>query len=132
MLNKYQSEFQSWIEKEKKAIQLINIVGQLWFDKSIELVLFRKPLFDIGSSEILSYHQYAKEVSGKEINIYETLELAKTIANSNLAPSRIDIGRLAAEWLEDNNTNIQDFVIGKLNKHIGKDKINLKPKDVIL
>ncbi|WP_448103705.1 glyceraldehyde-3-phosphate dehydrogenase [Pedobacter panaciterrae] len=132
MLNKYQSEFQSWIEKEKKAIQLINIVGQLWFDKSIELVLFRKPLFDIGSSEILSYHQYAKEVSGKDINIYETLELAKTIANSNLAPSRIDIGRLAAEWLEDNNTNIQDFVIGKLSKHIGKDKINLKPKDVIL
>jgi glyceraldehyde 3-phosphate dehydrogenase len=132
MLNKYQSEFQSWIEKEKKAIQLINIVGQLWFDKSIELVLFRKPLFDIGSSEILSYHQYAKEVSGKDINIYETLELAKTIANSNLAPSRIDIGRLAAEWLEDNNTNIQDFVIGKLRKHIGKDKINLKPKDVIL
>jgi glyceraldehyde 3-phosphate dehydrogenase len=132
MLNKYQSEFQSWIEKEKKAIQLINIVGQLWFDKSIELVLFRKPLFDIGSSEILSYHQYAKEVSGKDINIYETLELAKTIANSNLAPSRIDIGRLAAEWLEDNNTNIQDFVIGKLSKYIGKDKINLKPKDVIL
>nr|WP_294870792.1 glyceraldehyde-3-phosphate dehydrogenase [uncultured Pedobacter sp.] len=132
MLNKYQSEFQSWIEKEKKAIQLINIVGQLWFDKSIELVLFRKPLFDIGSSEILSYHQYAKEVSGKDINIYETLELAKTIANSNLAPSRIDIGRLAAEWLEDKNTNIQDFVIGKLSKHIGKDKINLKPKDVIL
>jgi glyceraldehyde 3-phosphate dehydrogenase len=132
MLNKYQSEFQSWIEKEKKAIQLINIVGQLWFDKSIELVLFRKPLFDIGSSEILSHHQYAKEVSGKDINIYETLELAKTIANSNLAPSRIDIGRLAAEWLEDKNTNIQDFVIGKLSKHIGKDKINLKPKDVVL
>lgn len=132
MLNKYQSEFQSWIEKEKKAIQLINIVGQLWFDKSIELVLFRKPLFDVSSSEILSYHQYAKEVSGKDISIYETLELATIIAHSNLAPSRIDIGRLASEWLEDNNTPIQDFVINKLSKHIGKDKISLKPKDVVL
>lgn len=132
MLNKYQSEFQSWIEKEKKAIQLINIVGQLWFDKSIELVLFTKPLFDVSSSEILSYHQYAKEVSGKDISIYETLELATTIANSNLAPSRIDMGRLANEWLDDNNTPIQDFVINKLSKHISKDKINLKPKDVVL
>ncbi|NRF41460.1 glyceraldehyde-3-phosphate dehydrogenase [Pedobacter foliorum] len=132
MLNKYQSEFQSWIEKEKKAIQLINIVGQLWFDKSIELVLFRKPLFDVSSSEILSYHQYAKEVSGKDISIYETLELATTIANSNLAPSRIDIGRLASEWLDDNNTPIQDFIISKLSKHIGKDKITLTPKDVVL
>jgi len=132
MLNKYQSEFQSWIEKEKKAIQLINIVGQLWFDKSIELVLFRKPLFDVSSSEILSYHQYAKEVSGKNISIYETLELATTIANCNLAPSRIDMGRLASEWLDDNNTPIQDFIINNLSKHIGKDKITLIPKDVVL
>ncbi|MBE9601023.1 glyceraldehyde-3-phosphate dehydrogenase [Pedobacter sp. MC2016-24] len=134
MLKKYQSEFQNWIEKEKKAIELINIVGQLWFDRSVELVLFRKPLFDVGSSEILSHHQYAKEVSGKDISIYETLELAHTIAKCNLAPSRIDIGRLASEWLEgnDNYASMHDFVISKLSKHIGKDKINLQPKDVVL
>jgi glyceraldehyde 3-phosphate dehydrogenase len=134
MLKKYQSEFQNWIEKEKKAIELINIVGQLWFDRSVELVLFRKPLFDVGSSEILSHHQYAKEVSGKDISIYETLELANTIAKCNLAPSRIDIGRLASEWLEgnDNYASMHDFVISKLSKHIGKDKINLQPKDVVL
>ncbi|AOM78656.1 glyceraldehyde-3-phosphate dehydrogenase [Pedobacter steynii] len=134
MLKKYQSEFQSWIEKEKKAIELINVVGQLWFDRSIELVLFRKPLFDVGSSEILAHHQYAKEVSGKDIGIYETLELAVTISKCNLAPSRVDIGRLASEWLEDNNNypTMNDFVVSKLSKHIGKDKINLKPKDVVL
>lgn len=134
MLKKYQSEFQNWIEKEKKAIELINIVGQLWFDRSVELVLFRKPLFDVGSSEILAHHQYAKEVSGKDISIYTTLELAATIAQCNLAPSRVDVGRLASEWLEDNNNypSIHDFVVDKLSKHIGKDKINLKPIDVIL
>ncbi|WP_410221312.1 glyceraldehyde-3-phosphate dehydrogenase [Pedobacter sp.] len=134
MLNKYQSEFQNWIEKEKKALELIHVVGQLWFDRSIELVLFRKPLFDVGSSEILAYHQYAKEVSGKDISIYETLELANTIAKSSLAPSRIDIGRLASEWLDESNNhgNMHDFIISKLSAHIGKDKITLKPKDVIL
>ncbi|MNK01785.1 Glyceraldehyde-3-phosphate dehydrogenase 2 [compost metagenome] len=134
MLKKYQSEFQNWIEKEKKAIELINIVGQLWFDRSVELVLFRKPLFDVGSSEILAHHQYAKEVSGKDISIYETLELAATIAKCNLAPSRVDVGRLASEWLENNNNypSIHDFVVDKLSKHIGKDKISLKAKDVVL
>lgn len=134
MLKKYQSEFQNWIEKEKKAIELIKVVGQLWFDRSIELVLFRKPLFDVGSSEILAHHQYAKEVSGKDISIYETLELATAISNSSIAPSRIDLGRLASEWLEDNRNypSIHDFIISKLGKHIGKDKISLKPKDVVL
>ncbi len=136
MLNKYQSEFQNWIEKEKKALELINVVGKLWFDRSIELVLFRKPLFDVGSSEILAHHQYAKEVTGKDISVYETLELAITIAKSNLAPSRIDIGRLATEWLEESNANnnvtMHSFIINKLGTYIGKDKINLKPKDVVL
>jgi len=134
MLNKYQSEFQNWIEKEKKAIELINVVGQLWFDRSIELVLFRKPLFDVGSSEILAYHQHAKTISGKDISIYETLELATEIAKSNLAPSRVDIGRLASEWLDENNDfdRMHDFVVSKLGKHIGRDKRKLKPKDVVL
>ncbi len=134
MLNKYQSEFQNWIEKEKKALELISAVGQLWFDRSIELVLFRKPLFDVGSSEILAHHQYAKDVSGKDISIYETLELTHTIARCSLAPSRIDIGRLAAEWLDEENTHssMHNFVVSKLGKHIGKDKIALKPKDVVL
>lgn len=134
MLTKYQSEFQNWIEKEKKAVELLNVVGQLWFDRSIELVLFRKPLFDVGSSEILAYHQYAKEISSKDISIYETLELAHVIAKCNLAPSRVDIGRLAAEWLDENNNyaTMRDFVISKLGRHIGKDKISLTPKDVVL
>lgn len=134
MLNKYQSEFQNWIEKEKKALELIGVVGKLWFDRSIELVLFRKPLFDVGSSEILAHHQYAKETTGKDISIYETLELAHTIAKCSLAPSRIDIGRLASEWLDHSNSHssMHNFVISKLGAHIGKDKISLKPKDVIL
>src|SRR5687768_2924220 len=106
MLNKYQTEFTSWIEKEKKAIELIGIVGTLWFDRSIELVLFRKPLFDIGSSEVLSHHQYAREIINKEISIYDTLALARAIAMLNLAPSRIDIGRLASEWIDEKGNSL--------------------------
>lgn len=134
MLNKYEREFNSWIEKEKKAIQLINIVGSLWFDRSIELVLFRKPLFDVGSSEVLAHHQYARQIINKEISIYETLELAQAIAQSNLAPSRIDIGRLASEWVDENGQSVSanDFVIKKLGHHIGKDKMTMQPKDVVL
>ncbi|WP_158800524.1 glyceraldehyde-3-phosphate dehydrogenase [Pedobacter sp. L105] len=134
MLHNYQSEFQSWIDKEKKAVELLQIAGQLWFDRSIELVLFRKPLFDTGSSEILAHHQYAREISGKPISIYETLELAAIISKCNLAPSRIDMGRLSSEWLDQDNhfDDMRDFVISKLGRHIGKDKMNLQPKDVVL
>ncbi|HQT24754.1 MAG: glyceraldehyde-3-phosphate dehydrogenase [Sphingobacteriales bacterium 17-39-43] len=134
MLNVYENEFNSWIDKEKKAIELINIVGKLWFDRSIELLLFRKPLFDIGSSEILAHHQYARTIVNKNISIYETLAIAQAIAKSNLAPSRIDIGRLAAEWIDADGkfSSIEDFVIKNLVHHIGKDKIKMQSRDVVL
>ena len=132
MLKKYENEFSSWIDKEKKAIELINIVGKLWFDRSIELVLFRKPLFDIGSSEVLAHHQYARQLINKNISIYETLAIAQAIAKLNLAPSRIDIGRLATEWLDADFSDIDNFIIKNLAKHIGKDKIKMKARDVVL
>lgn len=134
MLNVYENEFNSWIDKEKKAIELINVVGKLWFDRSIELLLFRKPLFDIGSSEILAHHQYARTIVNKNISIYETLAIAQAIAKSNLAPSRIDIGRLAAEWIDADGkfSSIEDFVIKNLSHHIGKDKIKMQSRDVVL
>ncbi len=134
MLNVYENEFNSWIDKEKKAIELINVVGKLWFDRSIELLLFRKPLFDIGSSEILAHHQYAKTIINKNISIYESLAIAQAIAKSNLAPSRIDIGRLAAEWIDADGqfSSIEDFVIKNLAHHIGKDKIKMQSRDVVL
>ena len=134
ILNKYESEFNNWIDKEKKAIELINVVGKLWFDRSIELLLFRKRLFDIGSSEVLAHHQYAKDIVNKNISIYDSLAIAQAIAQSNLAPSRIDIGRLASEWIDSNGnfSKIEDFVIQKLSQHVGKDKIKMQARDVVL
>lgn len=133
MQKKYQTEFNQWIEKEKKALELINIVGKLRFDRSVELVLFRKPLFDVSSSEVLAHHQYARQITNKEISIYETMELAQAMLQCNLAPSRIDIGRLTAEWLEEHRfSSAEDFVVKRLADHMGKDKLQMKPKDVVL
>ncbi|HEY0900067.1 MAG TPA: glyceraldehyde-3-phosphate dehydrogenase, partial [Sphingobacteriaceae bacterium] len=68
-----------------------------------------------------------------EISIYETLELAQAMLQCNLAPSRIDIGRLTAEWLEEHQfSSAEDFVVKRLADHMGKDKLQMKPKDVVL
>lgn len=134
MLNKYESELKVWIGKEKMAIELINVVGKLSFDNSIELVLFRKPLIDVSASEILSNHLYAQQIIGKAIEIEDTLAIAKEIAALAIAPSRIDLGRLAAEWIEEKNNfkDVAGFVQTKLAAHVGLDKKVLTPKDVVL
>lgn len=134
MTNINQTEFQTWIEKEKKTLELMAIVGHLWLERSIELVLFRKTLVDIASSELLAIHQHAREISNKDISIFDTLEIAKAIKSSNSAPSRIDIGTLAAQWTDSHYqyATVYDFVMRRLAAHIGKDKHSIEPKDIVL
>jgi len=122
--DKYESSLADWIEMEKAAIQLIHLTGTLWFDRSVELVLFRNQLVDRSASEILHLHQYSKEIVKKPIDIHDTKALAEVMLTMDLAPSRIDIGRLNFEWITEkgNYKSITDFANDKLKGYIGKEK----------
>ena len=129
----YKEELKARIIEEKAAIELIKITSDLSFERSIELTIFRNQLIDKRSSEILSLHEYAKAFVEKPINIKETLAIAKAIAKSNIATSKIDIGKLTFEWIneKDSYENIKGFIIEKL-KFTDNTNIQFKPKDVIL
>ncbi|MBP6334580.1 MAG: glyceraldehyde-3-phosphate dehydrogenase [Bacteroidia bacterium] len=132
--DKYEAELSDWIQLEKAAIALIHITGSLWFDKSVELILFRNQLVDRSASEILNLHHYAKQIVKKPINVLDTLMLAKEMLKLNLAPSRIDVGRLNAEWISErkNYKSAEEFIGDKLSSFIGKEKRVMIPRDVIL
>ena len=129
----YKEELKARILEERAAIELIKITSDLSFERSIELTIFRNQLIDKRSSEILNLHEYAKAFVEKPINIKETLAIAKAIAESNIAASKIDIGKLTFEWIKEKDLyeNIKSFIIEKL-KFIGDTNIQFKPKDVIL
>jgi len=129
----YKEELKARILEERAAIELIKITSDLSFERSIELTIFRNQLIDKRSSEILNLHEYAKAFVEKPINIKETLAIAKAIAESNIAASKIDIGKLTFEWIKEKDSyeNIKSFIIEKL-KFIGDTNIQFKPKDVIL
>ncbi len=131
----YNKQLGDWIEQEKAAIELIYIIGDLWFDKSVELIIFRNQLVDRSASQILNLHQYAKDFVKKPISISDTLLLARGMRDLDLAPSRIDIGRLATEWIGEQETYKNDltaFLNAKIGQFVGKGKSTLIPRDVIL
>ncbi len=130
----YEKSLKTWIEDEKAALELITVVGKLWFDKSIELVIFRNQMVDRSASELLQLHHYAREVVQHPLTVHDTLSLARAIYRSQIAPSRLDIGRIGVDWIDEKKAfpNELEFINQKLVDYIGKDKINLKPKDVVL
>ncbi len=123
-----------WVSKEQAAVELINAIGSLLYTKSVELVLFRNHLVDQSVSEVLNLHKYAAEVVKKPISIFDTAELAKSMCALDLAPSKIDIGKLAAEWMEEKNNyaSKKEFLENKLKNFIGNVDFKLTPKDVVL
>jgi glyceraldehyde 3-phosphate dehydrogenase len=128
----YEKELSFQADRRKAGVEFIKIVSDLWYDKSIELVLFRNQLIDRNVSDIINLHEYAGEFVQKPINVFDSVEIANAILNLDLPPSRIDIGKLTYEFhLEDNKYHdAKAFVIDKLKN--AKDTKNIKPKDVVL
>ena len=129
----YQTQLNDWIKQEKAAIDLINAVGKLWFEKSIELILFRNQLVDRSASEIMNLHLYAKNIVKKPITVYETVAIAQEILESKVGAGRIDVGKLAFEWHQekDNYKSQTDFINDKLKGMLGVPN-PVTPKDVVL
>lgn len=131
-ISQYEKELSLQADRRKAVVEFIKIISDLWYDKSIELVLFRNQLIDRNVSDIINLHDYAGEFVQKPINIFDTVEIARAIESLDFPPSKIDIGKLTYEYhLEDNKYNdAKAFVIDKLKN--AKDFKSIKPKDVVL
>jgi glyceraldehyde 3-phosphate dehydrogenase len=123
-----------YVNQEKAAVDLLNSVGKLMFEKSIELVLFRNHLVDVTATEIMRLHKYAGEVVGKPISIFDTADIAKALLTLDIAPAKIDIGKLASEWLQEREhyKTHNEFLDEKLKNFLSDGSPSMEPRDVIL
>ncbi len=130
----YSNELSVYVNQERAAVELAHMVGKLLFDKSIELVLFRNHLADTRITEILRLHKYAAEVVAKPISVFDSAELAAELYEMNLAPAKIDIGKLANEWSNsrEHYKSQREFLEDKLQNFIEESGHELEPRDVVL
>ncbi|WP_442845931.1 glyceraldehyde-3-phosphate dehydrogenase [Leeuwenhoekiella sp. H156] len=130
--NTYEKELAFQADRRRATVEFIKIISDLWYDKNIELVLFRNQLLDRNVSEILNLHAYAGAFVQKPISIFDSVELAKAILQANLPPSKLDIGKLTYEYhLEDNEyTDALIFIHHKLKDAQSSKEIT--PRNVVL
>jgi glyceraldehyde 3-phosphate dehydrogenase len=71
----------------------------------------------------------------KPVSIFDSLQIAEELVKVHLAPSRIDLGRLTSEWINEKakyNDSTSEFIGDKLRNYIGEEKHKIVPKDVVL
>lgn len=131
-IKNYEKEVKIQTKKRRSGIELIKTISDLWYDKSIELVLFRNHLIDRNVSEVINLHDYAGEFVGKPISISDSANIASIILSLDLPPAKIDIGKLTYEYglLQDQFPDARHFVIHQLKD--AKSTEEIQPKDVVL
>ena len=127
----YEKELAFQADRRRATVEFIRIISDLWYDDTVELILFRNQLLDRNVSEILNLVEYASDFVEKPISIFDAVEIAREIRIQKLPPSKIDIGKLVYEYHLDNNKhNIKEFVEDKLGA--ARKSNGIEPKDVVL
>ncbi|MDC6405995.1 MULTISPECIES: glyceraldehyde-3-phosphate dehydrogenase [Maribacter] len=128
----FEKELAFQADRRKATTEFIKIISDLWYDRSIEIVLFKNPLIDHNVSDIIRLHEYAGEFVQKPISIFDSVEILRAINDLKLPPAKLDIGKLTFEYHSDENNfnNVKAFVIDKLKS--ATEYKGIKPKDVIL
>lgn len=132
-IKSYEKELAFQADRRKATTEFIKIISDLWYDKSIEVVLFKNQIIDKNVSDIINLHEYAGEFVQKPISIFDSVEILRAINDIKLPPSKLDIGKLTYEYHSDDHSNyhnVKAFVLDKLKD--ANDSKEIQPKDVIL
>ena len=128
----YEEEVALQTQTRRAAVEFINIVNDLWYDKSIELVIFRNQLVDKRASEVLNLISYSDEFVAKPISIFDALDIARAIQELTLPSSKLDIGKLAYECQLNEAACADKMAFVQQQLKGAADFNDIQPKDVVL
>jgi glyceraldehyde 3-phosphate dehydrogenase len=122
------------VKNEKAATALIKIVGDLFYDRNVQVVLYRQPMVDQRPSEMLQAHVHGSVMAGEVLSINDTLAMAEALRSSQVQNASVDIGRLATEWRREAGIYLhrKAFLESKLQGFTNADNPNSEPVDVVL
>jgi len=131
-ITSYEKELAFQADRRKATTEFIKLTSDLWYDKSIEVVLFKNQVIDKNVSDIINLHEYAGKFVQKPISIFDSVEILRAINDIPLPPSKLDIGKLTYEYHADDQgySAVKAFVIDKL-KGASKSK-QIVPQNVVL
>ena len=93
-LGKQEEYFSDWKQREELAEAMLPIVGRLYRDHGIVTTVYGRSLVHGSMVDILKAHRFARQILENELSVRDTFPVLRAMENLDLAPSRIDIGKL--------------------------------------
>lgn len=135
MNQQWEQELQdSWQERQEYAEQMLPIIGRLYRNHAVEILVYGRPVLTASVIDLIKAHRSVRLFEGVKLRLRESWPILEKISNMQLAPCQIDIGRLAYEFHYDNKTggdDLSDFLNVKLADVANKED-EQEPRDVVL
>lgn len=117
------------VQREKLAVEMLSVIHELFYDRGVEVVIFRNQLRDKNTSEILDLHNYAKDFVGKPVSIEQTTEMLRALKATAIECSKLDLGKLTFEWMSSDQS-AEEFIMDTLGEFFTPRSSS--PQDVVL
>ena len=135
MNNRKQVEYlKEWQSLEEFAELMLPLIGRLYRDNNIVTTVYGRSLVHSSTIEILKAHRFARQVLDRELSVRDTWPVLEALARLDLAPARIDIGKLTVRYLSRGSTvSVDEFISRELaGINTGRGPILDEPRDIVL
>jgi glyceraldehyde 3-phosphate dehydrogenase len=127
------THFLDWTKREEHAERMIPLIGTLYRENSVITTVYGKPLPKKGPTELIKAHKYAQKFDGAQaVNMAESETVLRRLVELQLAPARIDVGKLVSHAREAGKDLIEfvDETLAPIANTPGS--ILQEPRDVVL
>jgi glyceraldehyde 3-phosphate dehydrogenase len=132
--SKPEQYFSDWTQRVDLAEHMVPIIGSLYRHQGVNINVYGRSLVNKTPMGILRTHRFARLILDSEISVRDSFPILAAISKLDLAPVKIDIGKLTVRYQEQGTgVSIDDFVRQELSSlDTRRDSILDEPRDVIL
>ncbi len=125
---------QSYIQRQELAEQMLPMIGRLYRNNGILMRIYGRPINNVTTVDILKAHRFARQYTNEHLSIQDSFKLVEAMESLQLAPARIDLGRLTNKWLAvGEGVSAADFLRAELADIVGRPEPLLnEPRDIVL
>ncbi|EDQ02281.1 glyceraldehyde-3-phosphate dehydrogenase [Shewanella benthica] len=124
---------QSWQERFEMAEAMQPLLGKLYRNQGVEVVLYGKPLLNASTIDIIKSHRLVRRFVGYKLRLRESFPFVEALSKLAVKQCKVDIGKLAINYWRDHNdaSDIEAYMSRELAPAIDHEDTQ-EARDVVL
>ena len=96
--------FPDWKEREALAESMIPLIGRL-YRGNVVTYCYGRAMYNQSVTQLMKIHRYVRQVAHNELSEFESFPILEAMAEQDLGPSHIDVGKLATKYMEESQAS---------------------------